>query len=155
VARNSDAVGDHGWVLFDFDVFADNCICGACRRTQRSRRACSQGKSLRVNGLVSLYLLAVSILFLGAISLPFDFHECVYPSRQNPYFLSGRIICGTLLPFAVIYAGGFEFLWRPLRRYVHPIIPFAVICVLITGSEMLLRADVFHSAFNFFSLSGR
>ncbi len=112
-------------------------------------------RGLRVNGLVSLYLLAVSILFLGAISLPFDFHECVYPSRQNPYFLSGRIICGTLLPFAVIYAGGFEFLWRPLRRYVHPVIPFAVICVLITGSEMLLRADVFHSAFNFFSLSGR
>ena len=24
VARNSDAVGDHGWVLFDFDVLADN-----------------------------------------------------------------------------------------------------------------------------------
>ncbi len=33
VARNSDAVGDHGWVLFDFDVLADNCICGACGRT--------------------------------------------------------------------------------------------------------------------------
>ena len=112
-------------------------------------------RRLRFNGLVSLYLMAVSILFLGAISLPFDFHECVYPSRQNPYFLSGRIICGTLLPFAVIYAGGFEFLARPLRRYVHPVIPFAVICVFITGSEILLRADVFHSAFNFFSLSGR
>ena len=112
-------------------------------------------RRLRFNGFVSLYLLAVSILFLGAISLPFDFHECVYPWRQNPYFLSGRIICGTLLSFAVIYAAGFEFLWRPLRRYVHPVIPFAVICVFITGSEMLLRANVFHSAFNFFSLSGR
>jgi len=108
-----------------------------------------------LTALVCFYLVFVSILFLAAISLPFDFHDCVYPSRQNPYFLSGRIISGTLLPFAVIYAGGFERLCRPLKRYIHPMVPFALICALIAGSEAVLRRDEFHSAFNFFSLAGK
>jgi hypothetical protein len=46
-------------------------------------------------------------------------------------------------------------LWRPVRRYVHPLIPFAVLCVCITGAEMSIRRDVLHSAFDFFSLLGK
>jgi hypothetical protein len=106
----------------------------------------------RLSGAVSLYLVATSVLFLAAISLPFDFHQCIYPSRELPYFVSGRIICGTLLPFALIYVGALEFIWAPIRRYVHPLTPFVVICAFITCTEMWLRSDVFHSAFNFFSL---
>lgn len=105
-----------------------------------------------VSGAVSLYLVAASVLFLVGISLPFDFHECIYPSRALPYFVSGRIICGTLLPFALIYVGALEFVWAPIRRYVPPLIPFLVICVFVTCTEMWLRSDVFHSAFNFFAL---
>jgi hypothetical protein len=106
----------------------------------------------RLSGVVSLYLVISSMLFLVAISLPFDFHECIYPSREFPYFVSGRIICGTLLPFVVIYVGAMELVLRPVRRYVHPLIPFAAICVFITCTEFWLRNDVFHSAFNFFAL---
>lgn len=106
----------------------------------------------RVSGAVSLYLVVASVLFLVGISLPFDFHECVYPSRELPYFVSGRIICGTLLPFALIYAGALEFAWAPIRRYVHPLIPFVAICVFVSCTEIWLRSDVFHSAFNFFAL---
>jgi hypothetical protein len=106
----------------------------------------------RLSGAVSLYLVVASVLFLVGISLPFDFHQCIYPSRELPYFVSGRIICGTLLPFALIYVGALEFVLRPLRRYVHPLIPFVMICAFITFTELLLRSDVVHSAFNFFSL---
>jgi hypothetical protein len=103
-------------------------------------------------GYLSVYLVLASVLFLAAISLPFDFHQCFYPSRALPYFVSGRIICGTLLPFALIYVGALEFVLRPIRRYVHPLIPFALICAFITCTEYVLRSDVFHSAFNFFVL---
>jgi hypothetical protein len=109
-------------------------------------------KVQHLSGVVSLYLVVASVMFLAAISLPFDFHDCIYPSREHPYFVSGRIICGTLLPFALIYVSALEFVLRPIRGYVHPLIPFAAICIFITGSEIWLRSDIFHSAFNFFSL---
>jgi hypothetical protein len=106
----------------------------------------------KLSGYLSVYLVLASVLFLAAISLPFDFHQCFYPSRELPYFVSGRIICGTLLPFALIYVSGLEFVFRQVRRYVHPLIPFAAICIFVTCTELWLRSDAFHSAFNFFAL---
>src|SRR5208282_4494953 len=45
-------------------------------------------------GFQALFLVVSSVGFLAAISLPFDFHDCAYPSRLYPYFVSGRIISG-------------------------------------------------------------
>ena len=108
----------------------------------------------RLSSYLSLYLVAASVLFLAAISLPFDFQRCLYPSRAYPYFVSGRIISGTLLPFALIYLNGFEYMWRPIRKYVHPIIPFAMICIFILYAQVLVTREVFRSPFNFFALRG-
>jgi hypothetical protein len=105
-----------------------------------------------LSNYISLYLVLVSVLFLAALSVPFDFHQCYYPSRAYPYFVSGRIISGTILPFALIYLSGLEYLWRPVRKYVHPIFPVLGICVFILGVEISIRATVFHSHFNFFTL---
>jgi hypothetical protein len=106
----------------------------------------------RMSNYVSLYLVLASVLFLAAISVPFDFHQCYYPSRAYPYFVSGRIISGTILPFAVVYLSGLEYFWRPVRKYVHPIFPVMGICVFILCVEIAVRATVFHSRFNFFTL---
>jgi hypothetical protein len=111
-------------------------------------------KLQQLSNYLSLYLVTASILFMAAISLPFDFHQCVYPSRESPYFVSGRIICGTMLPFVLIYLSGFEFLLRPLRRYIHPVFPLVVLCFCIMYSEVMLMRPVFTSAFNFFALRG-
>jgi len=89
---------------------------------------------------------------MAAISLLFDFQECVYPSRAWPYFISGRIVIGALLPFAVLYLSGFEVLMRPVRKYIHPIIPLLLICFAITWVEVTLTATVFQSHFNFYAL---
>lgn len=105
-----------------------------------------------LSGLVSIYLLLASLVFLAGLSLAFDFHECFYPSRAYPYFVSGRIIAGTLLPFAMVYAVGFETLLRPIRKRVHPIIPFVVCCVFVVLAEVVVSREVFRSAFNFYSL---
>lgn len=108
-------------------------------------------QSGRLSNYFSLYLVMASVLFLAAISLPFDFHQCFYPSRAYPYFVSGRIISGTILPFALIYLTGLEYLWRPIRKYVHPIFPVVAICVFILCVEISIRSAVFHSNFNFFA----
>ena len=110
------------------------------------------GRSARLSNYLALYLVVTSVLFLAAISLPFDFHHCFYPSRAYPYFVSGRIISGTILPFALIYLTGLEYLWRPIRKYVHPIFPVLAMCVSILCAELAIRTAVFHSHFNFFAL---
>jgi hypothetical protein len=106
----------------------------------------------RLSGWVLLYLLAASVLFMAVISLPFDFQDCPYPSRAQPYFVSGRIIIGTQLPFVVMYLMGLESLWRPMRKFVHPIFPLVAICIGIVCAEAGIAAVVFHSHFNFFAL---
>jgi hypothetical protein len=115
-------------------------------------RGQEENRLQRLNDFLSCYLVAASVLFLAAISLPYDFQNCIYPSREHPYFISGRIICGTMLPFVLIYLSGFEFLWRPIRKYIHPIFPLAIICIGIMVSEVLQTLTVFHSKFNFFAL---
>jgi hypothetical protein len=118
------------------------------------RREKGEDRLARLGNFVSLYLVLASVLFLAGISLPFDFHQCYYPSRALPYFLSGRIISGTILPFVLIYLMGFEYLWRPFRKYVHPIFPVLAVCLFIIFAEISIRATVFHSHFNFFALRG-
>jgi hypothetical protein len=49
-----------------------------------------------------------AIAFLGFLSLIYDFHNCVYPSREHPYFLSGRLMLGALIPFVMLYVYGLD-----------------------------------------------
>ena len=102
----------------------------------------------------SLFIVATSLLFLAAISLLFDFHECGYPSRLYPYFVSGRIISGALLPFVLIYAGGLELITNLFRKWVPPVAVLACLMLFITISEIRVRSVVFHSPYNLFALSG-
>ena len=101
---------------------------------------------------LAVYLLTASVLFMAFVSLLFDYQECVYPSRAHPYFVSGRIIVGTLLPFLLMYLSGFELLLRPIRKYIHPIVPLLLICASIACVEATLMLTVFHSQFNFYAL---
>jgi hypothetical protein len=103
-------------------------------------------------GWQAFFLIAGSVLFMAAISLLFDFDGCVYPSRQKPFFVSGRIISGALLPFVMIYAGGLEMIAGRIRRWVHPLVLLGCVMVFVSISEALVRSRVLSSPFNFFSL---
>jgi hypothetical protein len=118
----------------------------------RRRRALSDVQ--RWVGMQSLFLVAGSVLFLAAISLMFDFHDCYYPSRLFPYFVSGRIISGALLPFVLMYASGLELVTNRFRKYVPPVAVLACLMLFITISEIRVRSAVFSSPYNFFAVSG-
>ncbi len=105
-------------------------------------------------GLQSLFLLSSSVLFLAVLSLLFDYHEHGYPSRLYPYFVSGRIISGAILPFILIYARGLEVLSSRLGKWLSAPALLAILMLLITISEFRVRSNVFSSHYNFFALSG-
>lgn len=114
-----------------------------------AKRAVSDNASLPVAG-VSALTIASFMGFLAAISLPIDFRNFWYPSREYPYFTSGRLILGALLPFAALYLCGLREVWRKCRIPASPLWAVAALAVTITLVELVLSAGVLYSNFNWF-----
>jgi hypothetical protein len=101
-------------------------------------------------GIAALCFIA-SVGFLALLSLQFDFGNCINPSRAHPYFASGRLLSGALIPFALLYVYGLNWL---LRR-INPALPFlalGVILLLMIASEIAVNRVVFRSEHNLFHL---
>ena len=101
---------------------------------------------------IAVSLVAAAFLFLAVLSLQFDFGTCFYPSRAHPYFVSGRIISGTVLPFFLIFASSFAMLASRFRRWVPPSIVMAYLVLFIGATDILVKVRVVHSPFNLFAL---
>lgn len=101
-------------------------------------------------GIAALCFIA-SVGFLALLSLQFDFGNCINPSRAHPYFASGRLLSGALIPFALFYVYGLSWLFRR----INPALPFlalGVILVLMIASEIAVNRVVFRSEHNLFHL---
>ena len=88
--------------------------------------------------------------FLALMSLAFDFGTCHYPSRQLPYFTSGRLVTGALIPFVLLYLYGLEV---ALRRFHLEwlCLPILIgIGLLVMASEIQINAVAFASEYNWF-----
>jgi len=101
---------------------------------------------------MSFCLLAISVFLLAILSMLYDFSDCWYPSRDQPYLVSGRLISGVLLPFLIIYLDGLGRIFCRLRQYVNSLVVVVLICVAITCFEISLTAKVFTSRYNWFHL---
>ena len=58
--------------------------------------------------VVSAACFSSGVLFLAALSLSFDFGGSYYPSRAHPFFTSGRLLSGALVPFLLLYVHGLD-----------------------------------------------
>ena len=96
--------------------------------------------------------LGVSVMFLMALSLPFDFGRCPNPSREEPFFTSGRLIIGVLVPFLILLVRGIEFLLSRWAPNVGPAVMVAAIVLMSLVSQLVLISAVFPSEFNWFHL---
>jgi hypothetical protein len=108
--------------------------------------------------------LAASVGLLVALSLRYDFGDCPYPSRERPYFVSGRLLIGTLVPFLVLFVSGLEFLAercgklsagpaeaRRCERFGAAAgVGLAVVAMLVSRAEFLRAAA--RSRYNWFHL---
>jgi hypothetical protein len=92
-----------------------------------------------------------TIAFLGFLSIIYDFHDCFYPSTAHPYFTSGRLMLGALIPFLLLFVYGLN---GALKKFSNPA-KFLVLTALILFmliSEITIDWPVFSSAYNWFHM---
>ena len=100
---------------------------------------------------VSITLVIGGVLFLMLISLPFDFGRCFYPSQARPYFVSGRLIIGALLPFLIMFLGGLQILCGWISKRLNPLWVALPLAVLVFVTETILFYPIMSSQFNLIS----
>jgi hypothetical protein len=95
--------------------------------------------------------LAALFAFLALLSMKYDFQDCFYPSRERPFFVSGRLLLGALIPFLLLFAFGLD---QVLKRFGSPM-KFAVLAGLLLfmlASEITIDGRIFSNAYNWFHL---
>ena len=95
--------------------------------------------------------LLAAVMFLGFLSIIYDFHDCFYPSSAHPYFTSGRLMLGALIPFLLLFVFGLD---RALGRRGNPA-KFPVLAGMILFmlvSEIVIDWPIFPNAYNWFHL---
>jgi len=95
---------------------------------------------------------AASAAFLAFVSVRFHFGASSYPSAAYPYVSSGRLIGGSLLPFLVLYVSGLARVFPKTVRGTATLSAAVLIAVVVTVVEIVLSADVFRSAYNWYHL---
>jgi hypothetical protein len=93
-----------------------------------------------------------SVAFLGFLSTLYDFGDCFYPSREHPYFTSGRLLLGALIPFLLLYLYGLDrLLDRAKNNWLRPLALAAMILFMLI-SETITDWPVFPSQYNWFHM---
>jgi hypothetical protein len=111
-------------------------------------RASSSRLERRAIALAIASFLA-SVAFLALLSVQFDFGMCINPSRAHPYFTSGRLLSGALVPFALVYVYGIACLFRRVAAAL-PLILIVLIVAFATTSGILIDWPAFASEHNWF-----
>ena len=102
--------------------------------------------------LLAAFTFVAALGFFALLSVQFDFGQCIYPSRAHPYFTSGRLISGALIPFALLYAYGVIRLLHRAGNALLPLVVLATIMVSASISDVLVNYEVFTSEHNWFHL---
>lgn len=97
-------------------------------------------------------VVAVSVAALALASVRFDFGNCFYPSSEAPYIVSGRLVFGASLPFAILYVEGIRLWLAWLRIPATTIVVVSIVAVAVTLCEIAISAPMFASAFNWFAV---
>ncbi len=121
------------------------------RQTEPVTERAAQGVATAVSAAVWASVL-VSAFCLAALSVWFEYGRCFYPSQKHPYFTSGRLIAGALVPFLVLYVDGVTFLMQRLCRVVGPLASLALTSLLMIVSEVVLTRHIFANPYNWFRL---
>jgi hypothetical protein len=132
-------------------VLAAACGLGA----GRGRRSRVRRDDARLPGDVALLSWTTSILYvlcLVGLSVAFEFGSRFTPTDDHPYFSMGRMISGSVLPFALLYVSGIAFLWPARLRVRMTLVVLVAICVAVTIGEVWLSLPAMRSPFNWYHL---
>jgi hypothetical protein len=101
---------------------------------------------------LSFWSLAAGLAFLALTSIAFDFRQCFYPSADHPYFTSGRLLCGALIPFMLLYVYGLDKAFGPIKSGAARMLALGGVVLVITVSEYFINLPAFASPYNWFHL---
>jgi len=88
--------------------------------------------------------------FLIILSVSFDFGQCPYPSREHPYFTSGRLLNAAAVPFFLLFVFVIDRVGRSIKReWVRWALLGATVLLMIC-SQLQANAPAFSSRYNFF-----
>jgi Predicted membrane protein (DUF2142) len=96
-----------------------------------------------------LACLAASLAFFAWLSVKYDFQDCFYPSRAHPFFVSGRLMLGLLVPFLILFACGLDRLTANFSARAKFLL-LAALLVFLQISELTADWPVFASEYNWF-----
>ena len=99
----------------------------------------------------AILIFLAGVAFLALLSIQFDFGNCINPSREHPYFASGRLLSGALIPFVVIFVYGISWVFCRINTAL-PLLVLGLIVVFVTTSDILVNRPVFVSEHNWFHL---
>jgi len=95
---------------------------------------------------------AAGVAFLGFLSIIYDFHNCFYPSREHPYFTSGRLIGGALVPFLLLFVFGMDRVLAPAKSaWARPLALIAMLLFMLI-SEIVTDWPVFPCQYNWYHM---
>jgi hypothetical protein len=94
---------------------------------------------------------AAAFAFFALLSMKFDFQDCFYPSREHPFFVSGRLMLGMLVPFLLLFAAGLDRLMIHFGYATKFFLLFVLLGFLL-ASEITIDWPVFANDYNWFHL---
>lgn len=95
--------------------------------------------------------LAALFAFFALLSVKYDFQDCFYPSRAHPYFTSGRLFLGALIPVMILLVSGLDFALQKCSPKTKFIALAALLLCLLAG-ETAVDWRVFSCAYNWYHL---
>lgn len=101
-------------------------------------------------GLSALCLLAM-FGFFALLSVKYDFQDCFYPSRAQPYFTSGRLMLGALIPLLLLFAFGLDQALKKFGSRTKFTSLFTLLLFMLT-TEILVDWQIFPNEYNWFHL---
>jgi hypothetical protein len=93
------------------------------------------------------------VAFLVLLSIRFDFGECPYPSRDHPYFTSGRLLNAAAVPLFLLFAYAIDRVAGWTKREWSRWVLLCVIALLVLSWQLSINALVLSSRYNFFHRS--
>jgi hypothetical protein len=127
------------------------CLVGVAVVALLSRSTAVTGSQRQALWFGFLCVMA-AVAFLGFLSIIYDFQDCFYPSRAHPYFTSGRLMLGALIPFLLLSLYGMDCaLSRIKNRWAKPLALTGLILFMLI-SEITINRMMFSNAYNWFHM---
>jgi hypothetical protein len=136
-------------VDIDYAVLSIGFVAAAVTGLARRR---SNTTALQRDALwLGFWSFIAAIAFLGFLSIIYDFHDCFYPSREHPYFTSGRLMLGALVPFMLLFVYGID---RALEKFGARVKKFALATMILFMLVCEIATDwpAFSSQYNWFHM---